>query len=46
MPTLHQPGYRPWDFGLQLWYYADSPSDFGEKWQIRLVVKPVIALPW
>jgi hypothetical protein len=37
---------RPWRFGLQYWYYVESPDNFGPKHMLRLQVAPVVKLPW
>jgi hypothetical protein len=37
---------RPWKFGLQYWYYVESPDSFGPEHMIRLQIAPVIKLPW
>jgi hypothetical protein len=37
---------RPYKFGLQYWYYAESPDDFGPDFQLRFTVSPVVKLPW
>ena len=39
-------GGRPWRFGVQYWYYVESPDDFGPQHQIRLQIGPVVKLPW
>lgn len=39
-------GGRPWRFGLQYWYYLESPDDFGPEHQIRFQIAPVVKLPW
>ncbi len=39
-------GGRPWKFGVQYWHYLVSPDLFGQDWQIRLSVSPVVNLPW
>jgi hypothetical protein len=39
-------GGRPWRFGLQYWYYVESPDNFGPQHQLRLQIAPVIKLPW
>jgi len=39
-------GGRPWKFGLQYWYYVESPDTFGPDFQIRLSISPVVKLPW
>ena len=39
-------GGRPWKFGLQYWYYIESPDNFGPQHQIRFTVSPVVKLPW
>jgi hypothetical protein len=39
-------GGRPWKFQLQYWHYVESPDAFGQDWQIRFTVTPVIKLPW
>lgn len=39
-------GGRPWKFGLQYWYYVESPDDFGPQHLLRFQVSPVIKLPW
>ena len=39
-------GGRPWKFGLQYWYYIESPDAFGPRHQIRIAISPVIKLPW
>jgi len=39
-------GGRPWKFGLQCWYYIESPDNFGPQCQIRFTVSPVVKLPW
>ncbi len=37
---------RPWKFGVQYWHYLESPDLFGQDWQIRFSVSPVVKLPW
>lgn len=37
---------RPWKFGLQFWYYIQSPDVFGPQYQMRFGISPVVALPW
>ena len=39
-------GGRPWRFGLQYWYYIESPHAFGPRHQVRISISPVIKLPW
>lgn len=39
-------GGRPWRFGLQYWYFVESPDDFGPQHAIRLQIAPVVKLPW
>jgi len=39
-------GGRPWKMGLQYWYYAEAPDDFGPKHLIRFTIGPVVSLPW
>lgn len=39
-------GGRPWKFGFQYWHYVKSPDTFGPDWQIRLIINPVVELPW
>ncbi len=39
-------GGRPWKFGVQYWHYLESPDLFGQDWQIRFSVSPVVKLPW
>jgi hypothetical protein len=39
-------GKIPVQFGLQYWYHIVSPELFGPEHQIRVVVQPVIPLPW
>ena len=39
-------GGRPWRFGLQYWYYVESPDNFGPQHQIRFQIAPVVKLPW
>ena len=39
-------GGRPWRFGLQYWYYIESPHAFGPRHQIRIAISPVTKLPW
>ena len=39
-------GGRPWKFGLQYWYYIESPDTFGPRHQVRIAISPVIKLPW
>ena len=39
-------GGRPWKMSLQYWYYVESPGAFGPEHQIRMVIGPVIKLPW
>ena len=39
-------GDTPTKFGVQYWYYLASNENFGPKHQIRLLVTPVINLPW
>ncbi|MDH3991452.1 MAG: hypothetical protein OEV47_01005, partial [Gammaproteobacteria bacterium] len=39
-------GGRAWKFGLQYWYYVESPDLFGPRHQLRLQVTPVVKLPW
>ncbi|MDH3978822.1 MAG: hypothetical protein OEU86_09910 [Gammaproteobacteria bacterium] len=37
---------RPWKFGVQYWYYVESPDLYGPNWQIRFTISPVVKLPW
>jgi len=37
---------RPWKFSIQYWNYLKSPDAFGPEHQVRLVVGPVVSLPW
>lgn len=39
-------GGRPWKFGIQYWHYVESPDVFGPDYQVRLIVTPVVKLPW
>ncbi|WP_290589522.1 MULTISPECIES: hypothetical protein [unclassified Ketobacter] len=39
-------GETPWKFGLEYWDYIESPDAFGPDTQIRLVIAPVVPLPW
>ena len=39
-------GGRPWKMSLQYWNSIKAPEDFGPEHQIRLVIGPVIKLPW
>jgi hypothetical protein len=39
-------GKTPWRFGVQYWYYVESPEQFGPKHQLRATVDIVIPLPW
>ena len=39
-------GGRPWKMSLQYWYFVESPEAFGPEHQIRLVIGPVVKLPW
>ena len=39
-------GGRPWKFGIQYWYFIESPDAFGPDYQIRFSVSPVVKLPW
>ena len=39
-------GGRPWKFGLQYWYYIETPDAFGPRHQVRISISPVIKLPW
>jgi len=39
-------GQRTWKFAIEYWYYAASSDIFGPGNQIRLVVTPVVNLPW
>jgi len=39
-------GGRPWKFGLQYWYYIETPDAFGPRHQVRVSISPVIKLPW
>lgn len=39
-------GGRAWKFGLQYWYYIESPDDFGPKHLLRFQISPVVKLPW
>ena len=36
----------PWKFGLQYWHYVKSPDLYGPDWQVRVIVSPVVKLPW
>lgn len=36
----------PLKFNLQYWDYVESPDAFGNDWQIRLNITPVVPLPW
>ncbi|MGB5281589.1 MAG: hypothetical protein WBM38_08235 [Arenicellales bacterium] len=37
---------RPYKFGLQYWYYVESPDNFGPDYQVRFTFSPVVKLPW
>ncbi len=39
-------GSRPWKFGLQYWQYVQQPDAFGQDWEVRFTVTPVVPLPW
>jgi len=39
-------GGRPWKFGLQYWQYVKQADAFGQDWQVRFTVTPVVSLPW
>lgn len=39
-------GGRPWKMSLQYWNFIKSPEAFGSEHQIRLVIGPVVKLPW
>jgi hypothetical protein len=39
-------GGRPYKFGLQYWYFVESPDNFGPDFQLRFTVSPVVKLPW
>jgi hypothetical protein len=39
-------GGQPVRFGLQYWYYVESPDDFGPQHLLRLQISPVVKLPW
>jgi hypothetical protein len=39
-------GGRPWKFGLQYWQYVEQADAFGQDWQVRFTVTPVVSLPW
>ena len=39
-------GSRPWKFGLQYWQYVKQADAFGQDWEVRFTVTPVVSLPW
>ena len=39
-------GKTPWKFGVEYWDYIKAPDTFGPKSQFRLVIAPVVPLPW
>ncbi|MFZ0256296.1 MAG: hypothetical protein WAN46_11745 [Gammaproteobacteria bacterium] len=39
-------GSRPWKFSLQYWQYVEQADVFGQDWQVRFTVTPVVSLPW
>ncbi len=39
-------GKTPWKFGLEFNYFVEHADTFGPEWSVRLVVTPIIPLPW
>ncbi|WP_373031066.1 hypothetical protein [Sulfurovum sp.] len=39
-------GKTPWKFGIEYWNYVERPDAFGQDWQIRFTIAPVVPLPW
>ena len=39
-------GRLPVKFAVEAWYFVASPDDFGQDFQVRLSVSPVVPLPW
>ena len=37
---------RPWNLNMQYMHYFESPDVFGPKHQLRLVISPIVKLPW
>jgi len=37
---------RPWKFGVQYWQYVKQADAFGQDWEVRFTVTPVVSLPW
>lgn len=37
---------KPWRFGVQYWYYVETPELFGPQHAVRFQVSPVVRLPW
>ncbi len=39
-------GEMPFKYGLQVMYSVATPDSFGQVWQIRIQLSPVVKLPW
>lgn len=39
-------GKIPMKLNMQYWYYAASPDNFGPQHQVRLIITPIVKLPW
>ena len=39
-------GSRPWKFGVQYWQYVKQADAFGQDWEVRFTLTPVVSLPW
>jgi len=39
-------GKLPVKLNMQYWYYVASPDTFGPQHQVRLVITPIVKLPW
>ncbi len=39
-------GGQPWKFGLQYWQYVKQADAFGQDWEVRFTITPVVSLPW
>ena len=44
--AVTQFGKMPFKYGLQVMYSVASPDNFGQVWQIRIQLSPVVNLPW
>lgn len=45
MDTLIKIGPLPVKIGAEIYYYVESPDNFGQEWQLRLFFTPVIPSP-